>query len=140
MEHSVINAALTFGAQDSMAEGEDVTQNEDLWYLRRLDGGLFTLQNVDYILAWIAMEDDGVSSRFPCSHRWTIDTQIDEVRAHLVQMLDRKNQSMKDIVRTLQTYHDNVDEEAPPSSNGDAEHAPSQKEILRNLLLFLESC
>ena len=33
---------------------------EDLWYLRRLDGGLFTLQTVDYILAWIAMEDDGV--------------------------------------------------------------------------------
>ena len=35
---------------------------EDLWYLRRLDGGLFTLQTVDYILAWISMEDDGVST------------------------------------------------------------------------------
>ena len=34
---------------------------EDLWYLRRLDNGLFTLQTVDYILAWVAMEDDGVS-------------------------------------------------------------------------------
>ena len=33
---------------------------QDLWYLRRLDGGLFTLQTVDYILAWVAMEDDGV--------------------------------------------------------------------------------
>lgn len=31
-----------------------------MFYLRRLDGGLFTLQTVDYILAWIAMEDDGV--------------------------------------------------------------------------------
>ena len=31
-----------------------------MWYLRRLDGGLFTLQTVDYILAWISMEDDGV--------------------------------------------------------------------------------
>jgi beta-catenin-like protein 1 len=36
------------------------SEEEDMWYLRRLDNGLFTLQNVDYILAWIAMEDDGV--------------------------------------------------------------------------------
>lgn len=38
-------------------------ENEDLFYLRRLDGGLFTLQTLDYILAWVAMEDDGVSCR-----------------------------------------------------------------------------
>jgi hypothetical protein len=43
--------------------GETSTEeDQDLWYLRRLDGGLFTLQTVDYILAWIIMEDDGVSS------------------------------------------------------------------------------
>jgi len=34
---------------------------EDVLYIRRLDGGLFTLQTVDYILAWLMMEDDGVS-------------------------------------------------------------------------------
>jgi len=34
---------------------------EDTFYIRRLDGGLFTLQTVDYILAWLMMEDDGVS-------------------------------------------------------------------------------
>lgn len=45
--------------------GDEVGQEEeDLWYLRRLDGGLFTLQTVDYILAWIAMEDDGVCMSF----------------------------------------------------------------------------
>ena len=42
------------------ADGEDVEDMQDMWYLRRLDGGLFTLQTVDYILAWISMEDDGV--------------------------------------------------------------------------------
>lgn len=41
-------------------EGNDVGEMEDLWYLRRLEGGLFTLQTVDYILGWICMEDDGV--------------------------------------------------------------------------------
>jgi beta-catenin-like protein 1 len=40
---------------------EGVGNEEDAWYLRRLDGGLYTLQTVDYILAWIVMEDDGVS-------------------------------------------------------------------------------
>ena len=45
--------------RDSEEEIGDV--EEDLWYLRRLDNGLFTLQTVDYILAWVAMEDDGVS-------------------------------------------------------------------------------
>jgi hypothetical protein len=34
---------------------------EDAFYIRRLDGGLFTLQTVDYILGWLIMEDDGVS-------------------------------------------------------------------------------
>ena len=44
-----------------IAEGEKPGEDEEaLWYLRRLDGGLFTLQTVDYILAWLTMEDDGV--------------------------------------------------------------------------------
>jgi beta-catenin-like protein 1 len=40
---------------------EDLEELEASWYLKRLDGGLFTLQTVDYILGWIIMEDDGVS-------------------------------------------------------------------------------
>lgn len=46
--------------QDLIDQDEEIESEEDLWYLRRLDGGLYTLQMVDYILAWIAMEDDGV--------------------------------------------------------------------------------
>ena len=44
-------------------EGEDAItpEVEDVFYIRRFDGGLFTLQIVDYILAWLMMEDDGVS-------------------------------------------------------------------------------
>lgn len=41
-------------------EGDEEEDMEDVWYIRRIDGGLFTLQTVDYILAWICMEDDGV--------------------------------------------------------------------------------
>ena len=51
-----------------IAEGETPEEGEEaLWYLRRLDGGLFTLQTVDYILAWLSMEDDGVSLFAPPS-------------------------------------------------------------------------
>jgi len=47
--------------------GEIITdEDRDLWYLRQLDGGLFTLQTVDYILGWIIMEDDGVGTIY-CS-------------------------------------------------------------------------
>ncbi|EPQ59414.1 DUF1716-domain-containing protein [Gloeophyllum trabeum ATCC 11539] len=106
-----------------LEDGEEIGQEEeDAWYLRRLDGGLFTMQTTDYILAWIAMEDDGV-------------------RSHLTKMLDRKNKSLKDIVRTLGIYHDNVDEEeVPPEEANDPNRAPSQKEILKALIAFLDSC
>lgn len=45
-------------------EGEEALSSEveDAFYNRRLDGGLFTLQTIDYILAWLMMEDDGVST------------------------------------------------------------------------------
>ena len=46
--------------QALLVKGEDVGEEEERWYLRRLDGGLYTLQTVDYILAWVIMEDDGV--------------------------------------------------------------------------------
>ncbi|KAM5540507.1 hypothetical protein V8D89_005965 [Ganoderma adspersum] len=98
-------------------DGDDVEGMEDLWYLRRLDGGLFTLQTVDYILAWIVMEDDGV-------------------REHVRKLLDRKNQSFKDVVMTLQIYHDNVDDD----NTGDPGAEPSQREILHNLIAFLDAC
>jgi beta-catenin-like protein 1 len=39
---------------------DDILNDQAAIYLRRLDGGFFTLQTVDYILAWIVMEDDGV--------------------------------------------------------------------------------
>ncbi|KAI1795224.1 Catenin-beta-like protein [Ganoderma leucocontextum] len=97
-------------------DDEDLEGMEELWYLRRLDGGLFTLQTVDYILAWIIMEDDGI-------------------REHVRRLLERKNQSFKDVVKTLQIYHDNVDD-----NTANAEGAPSQREILHNLIAFMDAC
>ncbi|KAH0840137.1 Catenin-beta-like protein [Lanmaoa asiatica] len=106
-------------AEDGMLGPED----EDLFYLRRLDGGLFTLQTLDHILAWIAMEDDGI-------------------RAHITQMLDRKNLSLKNIVQTLITYHDNVDVDDSDESQGNdkIQAGTMQRAILENLIAFLQGC
>ncbi|KAJ7129617.1 DUF1716-domain-containing protein [Mycena epipterygia] len=107
---------------DLIADGAEVTsEEEDTWYLRRLESGLFTLQTVDYILAWIAMEDDGI-------------------RGHLLQMLDRKSLSMQDVIQTLRIFYENVDDEPepPPATSGTEERAPSQKEILAGLIAALD--
>ncbi|KAI0089316.1 DUF1716-domain-containing protein [Irpex rosettiformis] len=113
-----VEKEITAEKRDLEGEGEKVDQDtEDLWYLRRLDGGLFTLQTVDYILAWIAMEDDGIL-------------------AHLRQMLSRKNKSLKDVVKTLQIYRDNVDEDDAALKEGEM----TQKEILQHLIDFLDAC
>ncbi|KAH9999864.1 DUF1716-domain-containing protein [Russula vinacea] len=92
------------------------SEEENAWYLRRLEGGLYTLQTVDYILAWIIMEDDGI-------------------RDHVRQMLNRRNKSFLDVVSTLRIFRDNIDEGELNTSEG-----ISQREILQHLIAFSESC
>lgn len=50
----------SFDGQEMQRKGEDIGEEDDEWYSRKLEGGLFTLQIVDYILGWICMDDDGV--------------------------------------------------------------------------------
>ncbi|KAF5390661.1 hypothetical protein D9757_002762 [Collybiopsis confluens] len=110
------NLSIETQKKELIADGEELSaEDEDSFYLQRLDGGLFTLQTVDYILAWIAMEDDGICS-------------------HLLQMLGRKNQSLADIVKTLRIYRDNVGDDAEDNSSD----SPSQKMILQGLIDALE--
>jgi beta-catenin-like protein 1 len=107
-------------------------EEEDAWYLRRLDGGLYTLQTLDYILAWIIMEDDGVGAIRLLGCAFLIGTQI---RDHVRQMLNRRNKSFLDIVSTLRIFRDNIDEGELNASEG-----MSQREILQHLIAFSESC
>ncbi|THH06691.1 hypothetical protein EW145_g3905 [Phellinidium pouzarii] len=91
---------------------------EDRWYLRRLEGGLYTLQTVDYVLAWICMEDDGA-------------------RAHAEQMLKRKGHTLADVATVLKVFRDNVDED-DSTAEGAEDASPPQKEILGGLIAYLE--
>ncbi|KAF8913939.1 Catenin-beta-like protein [Gymnopilus junonius] len=110
------DAEIEEDKQNSLeSTGEVAPEVEDSYYIRRLDGGLFTLQTVDYILAWLVMEDDGI-------------------RSHASRMLDRRGHSLKDIVQTLQQYHEHVGDDSP-----ETEATVSQKEILLGLILALDS-
>jgi hypothetical protein len=63
VSYSGPNAVVLDKAQDmDYDKGEQnlIQDFEDTFYLQRLDGGLFMLQTVDYILAWAVIEDDGV--------------------------------------------------------------------------------
>lgn len=99
--------------QEKLDDDVMTPEVEDAFYIRRLDGGLFTLQNVDYILAWLMMEDDGIS-------------------AHALRMLDRGNQSLNDILQTLRIYHAHIGED-------DGGSTIAQKNILEGLISALDS-
>lgn len=54
-----IETRVNLVGEEEKEEGLELDE-EDL-YLERLEKGLFSLQRVDYIVAWLCMEDDGVS-------------------------------------------------------------------------------
>lgn len=55
----------------------------DKWFLRRVDGGLFCLQTIDVILAWLVAEDGGAKKR-------------------IVQLLADRDEGLKEVKATLQ--------------------------------------
>lgn len=77
------------------------------------------------------MEDDGVSFLVQSFYRGQL-TSCSQIRTHTLQMLNRKNQSLKDIVKTLEVYHDNVDDDTDAVGE-----ELTRKEILQGLISSL---
>ncbi|WWC57769.1 uncharacterized protein I303_100304 [Kwoniella dejecticola CBS 10117] len=101
------------------ANKEEITDIEETeWYLRRIDSGLSSLQNADYILAWMCMEDDGAMT-------------------HARVLLARKDQSFKSVVAVLSEFKDNIgDDEEEEEEQGTMENV--QKMILNQLIAFIQ--
>ncbi|KAF8165305.1 Catenin-beta-like protein [Crassisporium funariophilum] len=95
-------------------DDEGLAGVEDATYFRRFNGGLFILQLVDYILAWLIMEDDGI-------------------RRHSLRMLDRGNQSLQDILRTLRLFYEHVDDDES------SKETMTQKDIIQALISALDT-
>ena len=62
-------------------DGEEANERTDEWFSRRLDAGLYVLQTVDVILAWLVAEDDGARRK--------------------IQALADRDDTLKDIEATL---------------------------------------
>ncbi|CAF9913278.1 MAG: hypothetical protein HETSPECPRED_001377 [Heterodermia speciosa] len=81
--------------------------HEDEWLSQRLDAGLFTLQTVDVILAWLAAEDDGARKKMRdiLADR---DESFDDISASLQEQLNSMDAGagsddpvMKDVLNAL---------------------------------------
>jgi beta-catenin-like protein 1 len=74
----------------------------------RLDEGLYCLERVDAVLAWLVAEDDGAKKA-------------------IVKALGERDESLKDVKRTLQAQ-----------LNGVLEVEPAEREMLETLIAFLQ--
>ncbi|KAH6617476.1 Catenin-beta-like protein [Chaetomium tenue] len=90
------------------AEREEMA---DEWFSRRLDAGLFRLQTIDVILAWLIAEDDGA-------------------RKNIQALLADRDESFADIRGTIQEQIDGIDVES--------EEGNETKEMLKALVQFLQ--
>ncbi|PKI83667.1 hypothetical protein MVES1_002464 [Malassezia vespertilionis] len=98
-------------------QGLDATDQAELLYLRRMESGLYSLQLIDYILAWLAMEDDGAHS-------------------HIRMLLKRGNLTFSSILDVLQEYHDLTGQDAMVAV--DAAHGGMRKkDIIHALLSYI---
>ena len=88
-------------------EGEDMA---DEWLSRRLDAGLFCLQSIDVILAWLIAEDDGASKR-------------------IQNLLADRDESLAIVKATIQEQLDTI--------IGDSEEENMNKDMLSTLAQFL---
>jgi beta-catenin-like protein 1 len=125
--------SVTNVLQELARTGKSAEQDlEDVWYLERLEGGLYQLQSGDYILGWVSAEDDGVCI---VTNERSLCTDSIQIRAHVETMLARVSQSFKDVLEVLASQLESMEED---SSATHAE-AESQKEALRGLVQHLSA-
>ncbi|KXX80972.1 Beta-catenin-like protein 1 [Madurella mycetomatis] len=95
-------------------KGMDEEEREEMadeWFSRRLDAGLFCLQTIDVILAWLVAEDDGARKK--------------------IQTLLADRDETFDVIRvTIQEQIDGIDAES--------EQGKETKEMLTTLAQFLQ--
>ncbi|KAH8601689.1 Catenin-beta-like protein [Bisporella sp. PMI_857] len=91
-------------------DAEEREEMADEWDSRRLDAGLFCLQTIDVILAWLIAEDDGASMR-------------------IQSLLADRDESFADVKATIQEQLDAI--------VGNSEEETMTKDMLNALMQFL---
>lgn len=91
---------------------EDQEDQEDEWLSRRLDAGLYSLQTIDTILAWLVAEDDGANKK------------IKELLAERDENLSALKKTLEDQVHGMEDVSENSE-------------AQGLKDMLETLIQFL---
>ncbi|KAK4149648.1 Catenin-beta-like protein [Chaetomidium leptoderma] len=110
--------AARMGAADERIKqeqrGMDADEREEMadeWFSRRLDAGLFCLQTIDVILAWLVAEDDGA-------------------RKKIQGLLADRDETFAVVRETIQEQIDGIDAES--------EESKETREMLTTLVQFLQ--
>ncbi|OTA70782.1 DUF1716-domain-containing protein [Hypoxylon sp. EC38] len=98
-------------AEQSAMNAEEKEEMADEWFSRRLDAGLFCLQTLDVVLAWLVAEDDGA-------------------KKIIQKLLADRDETLGVIKETIQEQIDGIDVE-------DAD-GKDTKEMLTTLVEFLQ--
>ncbi|KAK1827487.1 beta-catenin-like protein 1 [Podospora conica] len=90
--------------QRGMSE-DDKEEAADDWFSRRLDAGLFCLQTIDVILAWLIAEDDGARKKIQAllADRDETVAVIKATIQEQIDGIDLKSDDAKDTREMLQT-------------------------------------
>ncbi|SPO21616.1 related to nuclear associated protein [Ustilago trichophora] len=113
-----LESALPASAAEKEGEEEE---DEDELYLSKLEKGLFSLQLLDTVLAWIVMEDDAAKD-------------------HVKVVLKRKGLDFNHVAATLKEYRDNIGDQISTTGQGkDEQNELKTKDILSALITYLEA-
>ncbi|KAF6226241.1 hypothetical protein HO133_009107 [Letharia lupina] len=94
------------GQERARLDAAESEERADEWFSRRLDAGLYVLQTVDVILAWLVAEDDGARRKIQALAGR--DGILEDVRATLQEQVDimdanpeNPDSMLKDMLSTL---------------------------------------
>jgi beta-catenin-like protein 1 len=76
-------------AEQSQMSAPDREDMADEWFSRRLDAGLFCLQTIDVVLAWLVAEDDGAGKKIKA-----LLSERDETLAVVKQTIEEQIKGM----------------------------------------------
>ena len=86
---------------------EEQDERADEWLSRRMDAGLFSLQAIDLVLAWLIAEDDGIKVA-AIEYLREIGASLEDVKRTLQEQLDgmkdltsEEDEEFKDMIGTL---------------------------------------
>ncbi|KAK2863681.1 hypothetical protein FQN49_004101 [Arthroderma sp. PD_2] len=104
---SVVEQSIAQEQKHLGQDDQDAMAGE--WLSRRLDAGLFSLQSIDVILAWLVAEDDGAKAKVG-SLMVDQDEDLSGIRATLQEQLSGLDdsevdyQDTKDMLNTLMSF------------------------------------